>query len=142
MQILEDLFLTAIFAILCFFFLFGKLGNIHQDGRNQTHYFCGHCCFSLPTCRNNCWRCYKAALAGGPLIVACAVSTSLMHPLDTMKWTGVQPSTLSFPLPVSKHHKLGFTDCTDVLSSNSWTVFKWENGVSTSPKNSIYLIIQ
>lgn len=35
----------------------------------------------------------KSALAGG---LACALSTSLMHPLDTMK-TRVQASTLSFP---------------------------------------------
>lgn len=45
----------------------------------------------------------KSALAGG---LACALSTSVMHPLDTMK-TRVQASTLSFPEVVSKLPQIG-----------------------------------
>ncbi|KAK1312354.1 hypothetical protein QJS10_CPA07g01051 [Acorus calamus] len=45
----------------------------------------------------------KSALAGG---LACALSTSLMHPVDTMK-TRVQASTLSFPELVSKLPQIG-----------------------------------
>ncbi|KAG9453366.1 hypothetical protein H6P81_006270 [Aristolochia fimbriata] len=45
----------------------------------------------------------KSALAGG---LACALSTSLLHPVDTMK-TRVQASTLSFPELVSKLPQIG-----------------------------------
>nr|DAD26088.1 TPA_asm: hypothetical protein HUJ06_027556 [Nelumbo nucifera] len=45
----------------------------------------------------------KSALAGG---LACALSTSLMHPIDTIK-TRVQASTLSFPELVSKLPQIG-----------------------------------
>ncbi|XP_073104470.1 uncharacterized protein [Elaeis guineensis] len=45
----------------------------------------------------------KSALAGG---LACALSTSVMHPLDTMK-ASVQASTLSFPEVVSKLPQIG-----------------------------------
>lgn len=45
----------------------------------------------------------KSALAGG---LACALSTSIMHPIDTMK-TRVQASTLSFPELVSKLPEIG-----------------------------------
>ncbi|XP_068668703.1 uncharacterized protein [Aristolochia californica] len=45
----------------------------------------------------------KSALAGG---LACALSTSLLHPIDTMK-TRVQASTLSFPELVSKLPQIG-----------------------------------
>ncbi|XP_077239551.1 uncharacterized protein LOC143880431 [Tasmannia lanceolata] len=45
----------------------------------------------------------KSALAGG---LACALSTSLMHPVDTMK-TQVQASSLSFPELVSKLPQIG-----------------------------------
>ncbi|RWR95563.1 EF-hand domain-containing protein [Cinnamomum micranthum f. kanehirae] len=45
----------------------------------------------------------KSALAGG---LSCALSTSLMHPVDTMK-TRVQASTLSFPELVSKLPQIG-----------------------------------
>lgn len=45
----------------------------------------------------------KSALAGG---LACALSTSIMHPVDTMK-TRVQASTLSFPELVSKLPQIG-----------------------------------
>lgn len=45
----------------------------------------------------------KSALAGG---LSCALSTSLMHPLDTMK-TRVQASALSFPELVSKLPQIG-----------------------------------
>ncbi|XP_077232994.1 uncharacterized protein LOC143874288 [Tasmannia lanceolata] len=45
----------------------------------------------------------KSALAGG---LACALSTSLMYPVDTMK-TRVQASTLSFPELVSKLPQIG-----------------------------------
>ncbi|XP_078180606.1 calcium-dependent mitochondrial ATP-magnesium/phosphate carrier protein 1-like [Carex rostrata] len=45
----------------------------------------------------------KAALAGG---LACALSTSVMHPIDTMK-TRVQASTLSFPELISKLPEIG-----------------------------------
>ncbi|RWV83894.1 hypothetical protein GW17_00054436 [Ensete ventricosum] len=55
----------------------------------------------------------KSALAGG---LACALSTSIMHPIDTMKvtvstyliaQTRVQASTLSFPELVSKLPEIG-----------------------------------
>jgi len=46
----------------------------------------------------------KSALAGG---LSCALSTSLMHPLDTMK-TRVQASTLSFPELISKLPQIGY----------------------------------
>ncbi|KAG9160186.1 hypothetical protein Leryth_023215 [Lithospermum erythrorhizon] len=45
----------------------------------------------------------KSALAGG---LACALSTSLLHPVDTIK-TQVQASTLSFPEIISKVPQLG-----------------------------------
>ncbi|XWS07900.1 hypothetical protein CRYUN_Cryun41cG0032100 [Craigia yunnanensis] len=45
----------------------------------------------------------KSALAGG---LACALSTSLMHPVDTIK-TRVQASTLSFPEIISKLPQIG-----------------------------------
>lgn len=45
----------------------------------------------------------KSALAGG---LACALSTSVMHPLDTMK-TRVQASSLSFTEVVSKLPQIG-----------------------------------
>ncbi|TVU27445.1 hypothetical protein EJB05_30056 [Eragrostis curvula] len=45
----------------------------------------------------------KSALAGG---LACALSTSLMHPIDSMK-TRVQASTLSFPELISKLPQIG-----------------------------------
>ncbi|OVA09911.1 EF-hand domain [Macleaya cordata] len=45
----------------------------------------------------------KAALAGG---LACALSTSLLHPVDTIK-TRVQASTLSFPEIISKLPQIG-----------------------------------
>ncbi|XP_043701736.1 mitochondrial substrate carrier family protein C-like [Telopea speciosissima] len=45
----------------------------------------------------------KSALAGG---LACALSTSLLHPVDTMK-TRVQASTLSFPELISKLPQIG-----------------------------------
>ncbi|XP_074584085.1 uncharacterized protein LOC141840091 [Curcuma longa] len=45
----------------------------------------------------------KSALAGG---LACALSTSILHPIDTMK-TRVQASTLSFPELVSKLPEIG-----------------------------------
>ncbi|KAL3838363.1 hypothetical protein ACJIZ3_022954 [Penstemon smallii] len=45
----------------------------------------------------------KAALAGG---LSCALSTSLMHPIDTIK-TRVQASTLTFPEIISKLPQLG-----------------------------------
>ncbi|KAK4356165.1 hypothetical protein RND71_025136 [Anisodus tanguticus] len=45
----------------------------------------------------------KSALAGG---LSCALSTSLMHPVDTIK-TQVQASTLSFPQIISKLPELG-----------------------------------
>ncbi|CAA6661807.1 unnamed protein product [Spirodela intermedia] len=45
----------------------------------------------------------KSALAGG---LSCALSTSLMHPIDTMK-TRVQASTLSFPELISKLPQIG-----------------------------------
>ncbi|WOL06326.1 hypothetical protein Cni_G15058 [Canna indica] len=45
----------------------------------------------------------KSALAGG---LACALSTSVMHPLDSMK-TRVQASTLSFPELISKLPEIG-----------------------------------
>ncbi|XP_068636428.1 calcium-dependent mitochondrial ATP-magnesium/phosphate carrier protein 2-like [Aristolochia californica] len=45
----------------------------------------------------------KSALAGG---LACALSTSLLYPVDTMK-TRVQASTLSFPELVSKLPQIG-----------------------------------
>ncbi|XP_072997994.1 uncharacterized protein [Typha latifolia] len=45
----------------------------------------------------------KSALAGG---LACALSTSVMHPIDTMK-TRVQASTLSFPELISKLPQIG-----------------------------------
>ncbi|KAK9126826.1 hypothetical protein Scep_015672 [Stephania cephalantha] len=47
----------------------------------------------------------KSALAGG---LACALSTSLLHPVDTIK-TRVQASTLSFPEIVSKLPQIGVT---------------------------------
>ncbi|KAI7735958.1 hypothetical protein M8C21_022370 [Ambrosia artemisiifolia] len=46
----------------------------------------------------------KSALAGG---LACALSTSAMHPIDTIK-TRVQASTLSFPEMIAKLPELGF----------------------------------
>ncbi|KAJ0551290.1 putative mitochondrial carrier protein [Helianthus annuus] len=46
----------------------------------------------------------KSALAGG---LACALSTSVMHPIDTIK-TRVQASTLSFPQMIAKLPELGF----------------------------------
>lgn len=46
----------------------------------------------------------KSALAGG---LACAISTSIMHPLDTMK-TRVQASTVSFPELLSRLPQIGF----------------------------------
>ncbi|KAM3289983.1 mitochondrial substrate carrier family protein C [Capsicum chacoense] len=45
----------------------------------------------------------KSALAGG---LSCALSTSLMHPVDTIK-TQVQASTLTFPQIISKLPELG-----------------------------------
>ncbi|XP_078445123.1 uncharacterized protein LOC144714278 [Wolffia australiana] len=45
----------------------------------------------------------KSALAGG---LSCALSTSLLHPIDTMK-TRVQASTLSFPELISKLPQIG-----------------------------------
>ncbi|XP_008783716.1 mitochondrial substrate carrier family protein C-like isoform X1 [Phoenix dactylifera] len=45
----------------------------------------------------------KSALAGG---LACALSTSVMHPIDTIK-TRVQASTLSFPELISKLPQIG-----------------------------------
>ncbi|KAL4189271.1 hypothetical protein AMTRI_Chr08g206140 [Amborella trichopoda] len=45
----------------------------------------------------------KSALAGG---LACALSTSLLHPVDTMK-TRVQASTLSFPELIAKLPQIG-----------------------------------
>ncbi|KAL5569246.1 hypothetical protein UlMin_025821 [Ulmus minor] len=45
----------------------------------------------------------KSALAGG---LACALSTSLMHPIDSIK-TRVQASTLSFPEIISKLPQIG-----------------------------------
>ncbi|KAJ4970674.1 hypothetical protein NE237_003773 [Protea cynaroides] len=45
----------------------------------------------------------KSALAGG---LACALSTSLLHPVDTIK-TRVQASSLSFPEIVSKLPQIG-----------------------------------
>ncbi|XP_031485297.1 uncharacterized protein LOC116254218 [Nymphaea colorata] len=45
----------------------------------------------------------KSALAGG---LACALSTSLLHPIDSMK-TRVQASTLSFPELVRKLPEIG-----------------------------------
>ncbi|KAI8539841.1 hypothetical protein RHMOL_Rhmol09G0214500 [Rhododendron molle] len=45
----------------------------------------------------------KAALAGG---LSCALSCSLMHPVDTIK-TRVQASTLSFPEIISKLPEIG-----------------------------------
>ncbi|XP_020700454.1 mitochondrial substrate carrier family protein C [Dendrobium catenatum] len=45
----------------------------------------------------------KSALAGG---LACAMSTSIMHPLDTMK-TRVQASTLSFPELLARLPQIG-----------------------------------
>ncbi|CAI9090985.1 OLC1v1025894C1 [Oldenlandia corymbosa var. corymbosa] len=45
----------------------------------------------------------KSALAGG---LSCALSTSLMHPVDTIK-TRVQASTLTFPQILSKLPELG-----------------------------------
>ncbi|GLT88904.1 hypothetical protein SLE2022_069120 [Rubroshorea leprosula] len=45
----------------------------------------------------------KSALAGG---LSCALSTSLMHPIDTIK-TRVQASTLSFPEIISKLPQIG-----------------------------------
>ncbi|KAM1470620.1 hypothetical protein ACFX11_041309 [Malus domestica] len=45
----------------------------------------------------------RSALAGG---LACALSTSLMHPVDTIK-TRVQASTLTFPEIISKLPQLG-----------------------------------
>ncbi|KAI3831452.1 hypothetical protein MKX03_011244 [Papaver bracteatum] len=45
----------------------------------------------------------KAALAGG---LACALSTSLLHPVDTIK-TRVQASTLSFPQIIAKLPQIG-----------------------------------
>ncbi|XVF75506.1 hypothetical protein PTKIN_Ptkin13bG0193100 [Pterospermum kingtungense] len=45
----------------------------------------------------------KSALAGG---LSCALSTSLMHPIDTIK-TRVQASTLSFPEIISKLPEIG-----------------------------------
>ncbi|KAK9127260.1 hypothetical protein Syun_016057 [Stephania yunnanensis] len=47
----------------------------------------------------------KSALAGG---LACALSTSLLHPVDTIK-TRVQASTLSFPEIVSNLPQIGVT---------------------------------
>nr|XP_043631799.1 calcium-binding mitochondrial carrier protein SCaMC-1 [Erigeron canadensis] len=46
----------------------------------------------------------KSALAGG---LACALSTSVMHPIDTIK-TRVQASTLSFPEMIAKLPEVGF----------------------------------
>ncbi|XP_076898191.1 calcium-dependent mitochondrial ATP-magnesium/phosphate carrier protein 1-like [Bidens hawaiensis] len=46
----------------------------------------------------------KSALAGG---LSCALSTSLMHPIDTIK-TRVQASTLSFPQMIAKLPEVGF----------------------------------
>lgn len=46
----------------------------------------------------------KSALAGG---LACALSTSLMHPLDTMKTRVQASSTLSFPELISKLPEIG-----------------------------------
>ncbi|KAL8210660.1 hypothetical protein R6Q57_005097 [Mikania cordata] len=46
----------------------------------------------------------KSALAGG---LASALSTSVMHPIDTIK-TRVQASTLSFPQMIAKLPELGF----------------------------------
>lgn len=45
----------------------------------------------------------KSALAGG---LSCALSTSLMHPIDTIK-TRVQASTLTFPEIISKLPQIG-----------------------------------
>ncbi|XP_039002467.1 mitochondrial substrate carrier family protein C-like [Hibiscus syriacus] len=45
----------------------------------------------------------KSALAGG---LACALSTSLLHPVDTIK-TRVQASTLTFPEIISKLPQIG-----------------------------------
>ncbi|XP_057980128.1 calcium-dependent mitochondrial ATP-magnesium/phosphate carrier protein 1 [Malania oleifera] len=45
----------------------------------------------------------KSALAGG---LSCALSTSLMHPVDTIK-TRVQASTLSFPEIIAKLPQIG-----------------------------------
>ncbi|KAK8928795.1 hypothetical protein KSP39_PZI017537 [Platanthera zijinensis] len=45
----------------------------------------------------------KSALAGG---LACAISTSMLHPLDTMK-TLVQATTLSFPELLSRLPQIG-----------------------------------
>ncbi|XP_015877085.3 uncharacterized protein LOC107413603 [Ziziphus jujuba] len=45
----------------------------------------------------------RSALAGG---LSCALSTSLMHPIDTIK-TRVQASTLSFPEIISKLPQIG-----------------------------------
>lgn len=45
----------------------------------------------------------RSALAGG---LACALSTSLMHPIDTIK-TRVQASTLTFPEIISKLPQIG-----------------------------------
>ncbi|XP_022745221.1 uncharacterized protein LOC111295762 [Durio zibethinus] len=45
----------------------------------------------------------KSALAGG---LSCALSTSLMHPVDTIK-TRVQASTLTFPEIISKLPQIG-----------------------------------
>lgn len=45
----------------------------------------------------------KSALAGG---LSCALSTALMHPVDTVK-TQVQASTLTFPQIISKLPELG-----------------------------------
>ncbi|KAI3808999.1 hypothetical protein L1987_24963 [Smallanthus sonchifolius] len=46
----------------------------------------------------------KSALAGG---LACALSTSVMHPIDTIK-TRVQASTFSFPEMIAKLPEVGF----------------------------------
>lgn len=46
----------------------------------------------------------KSALAGG---LACALSTSLMHPIDTMKTRIQASSTLSFPELISKLPEIG-----------------------------------
>ncbi|KAK9049720.1 hypothetical protein SSX86_031311 [Deinandra increscens subsp. villosa] len=46
----------------------------------------------------------KSALAGG---LACALSTAVMHPIDTIK-TRVQASTLSFPEMIAKLPEVGF----------------------------------
>lgn len=46
----------------------------------------------------------KSALAGG---LACALSTSLMHPMDTMKTRVQASSTISFPELISKLPEIG-----------------------------------